>query len=578
MGLRIVFGSAFIFCGLISTPLALATSSPLDRAASLRLENRIIDAETREFLDSFSRNPPAARRLPPMKFLVDGETLAFDRAYLRDPSRRGGGLKTTEAFQVDTARERSRFCSVQTDGSEACLYEGSIESFADLSVAGRRAEAANDKAENLVDNGRITSGPQRFRSNLFEIANEDLTHGEVRVQPWSSDYWPIAIGITSKRYADPNFPVMSNGMAWHQLQPYIENWFARYGADVDQFMNLLSPAEKYDILIGDRNFTLSKQQRGVGRRYAYGSDGQAKPVETWMGICHGWAIAAYMDFRPRSTITAHTPGGRPVEFRPDDLKALSVLKWANGRAMIRGSDGRVVSSSRFVGGRCNVQNGQVERDPASGAIIDDNCFDTNPGTFHKALVNQLGVMRSSFVMDATFDYEVWNQPLVSYRYTYFNPQTLNPANTIRDAMVPFGFAGDRFGQVRWRRYNDTSARPAKIVGIIMEATYVVETSPRAIDYDSEDRDELRTVRYKYDLELGPAGEILGGEWYSGGQPDFLWSAAPGSFAWNDVDESVRETISAHQAMPVSVANIARQASARGIVLKGIVDGLLDAAK
>ena len=55
------------------------------------------------------------------------------------------------------------------------------------------------------------------------------------------------------------------------------------------YTHLLSPAEKYDLLVGDANYGLTKQMWNAGKGYhdRYGS------VESWMGYCHGWAPAAY---------------------------------------------------------------------------------------------------------------------------------------------------------------------------------------------------------------------------------------------------------------------------------------------
>jgi hypothetical protein len=37
---------------------------------------------------------------------------------------------------------------------------------------------------------------------------------------------------------------------------------------------------------------------------------------------------------------------------------------------------------------------------------------------------QRTVSRRAMIMDATYDYEVWNQPIFSYEYQYFNPATM----------------------------------------------------------------------------------------------------------------------------------------------------------
>src|SRR5262249_50319012 len=145
-------------------------------------------------------------------------------------------------------------------------------------------------------------------------------------------------------------------------------------------------------------------------------------VETWMGICHGWSPAAFMIARPTNAITVVAADGKtPITFYPSDIKALSSQLWANNPA-----------DSRFIGGRCNVKKPKVD---SVGRIIDQDCFDTNPGTWHLAVVNQIGIGKRSFVLDVTYDYEVWNQPARKYSYVYFNPQTLKPVGKLQDAIV-----------------------------------------------------------------------------------------------------------------------------------------------
>jgi hypothetical protein len=48
-----------------------------------------------------------------------------------------------------------------------------------------------------------------------------------------------------------------------------------------------------------------------------------------------------------------------------------------------------------------------------GNPVPDECADTNPGSFHIAVSNLLGIQKVSFIEDRTFDYEVWTQPVRS---------------------------------------------------------------------------------------------------------------------------------------------------------------------
>ena len=100
---------------------------------------------------------------------------------------------------------------------------------------------------------------------------------------------------------------------------------------------------------------------------------------------------------PAKTVVVKNKDGLEIPFYPSDIKGLGSLNFAKKRY-----------PTRFIGGRCNTKGPQED---SNGRIIDQKCFDTNPGTWHQAVVNQIAISKRSFIMDATYDYEVWNQPV-----------------------------------------------------------------------------------------------------------------------------------------------------------------------
>ena len=242
-----------------------------------------------------------------------------------------------------------------------------------------------------------------YVTDIFIMDRFGFKRSKLEFQPWSDDSPAITAGATAKRY-DIN-PTPDGDIDWKFFhQNYLDNPTSEM---VDRgLINKLSPAEKYDLLVGDENFTMTKMMWNEGRSY-YNNNGE---VERWMGICHGWAAAAFMHERPAKAITVKTYNNKNVTFYPSDIKALTSLLWAKNDYQ-----------SRFIGGRCNIKG--PERDAETGRVNDPNCRDNNPATWHIAVVNQIAVARRSFVMDATFDYEVWNQPVLEYSYRYFNPMT-----------------------------------------------------------------------------------------------------------------------------------------------------------
>lgn len=396
----------------------------------------------------------------------------------------------------------------------------------------RASFQSDDLAQNVVDTFKY--------SQLEEMETADLMKASLSESPWSDDYWAMYSGILGKRFADPNFPVVKdpNDKDWKNQYDYVQ---ARPASGIlagnnELEIDQLSPSEKYDALIGDDNGNLTRIMWEEGKSY-YDQFGQ---VETWMGICHGWAPAAYMLGRPKKTITLKAADGRDIKFYPSDIKSLATLLWANR-----------MPSTRFIGGRCN------EKEPTqdeNGRMTSQEAFDTNPGTWHQSVVNQIGVSRRSMVLDVTFDYEVWNQPIHAYSYRYFNPQTYTYADTLVEAKVSnSAFTADRFKQYR-------SSQAVDFVGVHMELEYVVETDPTQRETDSPEEDLIRKVDYYYDLEIKSNNWIVGGEWYMNKHPDFLWTPSAQARAVTSYDRMVSGNWSSSEQLPSSWQVAAKQAA------------------
>jgi hypothetical protein len=444
------------------------------------------ETEINEALAEIQRDPRAALdRLPPKQHLRGAAAPALFSA---DDVAQGRHIEGR-----DLLRQR-----------HTMLDNGVVIRLAEV-LPGRAPYEQHDRAENLVD--------RLEHRDLRAMEAAGLREASLDESPWSDDYWGIYRGVLGCRYADPRFPSDAD---WAKNHAYVRDRPAlEIAATGDQdAIDRLAPAEKYDLLVGDPQGTLTARMWQEGRAY-YERDGK---VERWMGICHGWAPAAYMLPRPRRALTVLAADGHThLRFYPSDIKGLASLLWANTSAV-----------SRFIGGRCN------DKDPARdeiGRMSSSRCFDTNPGTWHLAIVNQIGAARRSFVLDATFDYEVWNQPAHAYSYRTFNPLEYRYASDLSRAIVPI----DQFPpeRDRFRRYR--GANVAAIVGVVMEVDYVVETAPSHDTEDDPSRDGITRVRYIYDLELDPAGAILGGEWYQNRHPDFLWTPPPGARARTAAD-------------------------------------------
>ena len=398
----------------------------------------------------------------------------------------------------------------------------------------KRPWTKNDRPELLI------SDPSSVEKNISKLPQA----ARLKEIPWSSYYWALKYGSSAFRYSEAvTFQTWKDFFnsyvqpgEFNKLEKPIKN-----SVEIDFY----SPAEKYDILVGDKNFTLTDTLRRQGASFVdkvswqfddnkkiIGVQNTEGDVELWMGICHGWAVSAYKAPRPVRGIELESVDGDKIFFHEDDLKSLGVLKYAQSK-----------TPSRFMGGRCNIKESEVRKDETTGAVLDDDCFDTNPGAFHIVAMNKLS-HNESFVIDATYDYEVWNQPVVSAEITYFNPQLGKVVKSLEEALAPYGFEGDIFHEMRELKrlkLNRSTkvkklkkVKPKKIVGVGMKLTYVVETQPKQ---GPSLPDEIVEVTYVYDLELDKSGNIVGGEWYSNKHPDFVWDSTLDFNVWpeNGID-------------------------------------------
>ena len=404
---------------------------------------------------------------------------------------------------------------------------------------------------------------QSFISDLSKLP----TSGQASSQPWSSTYWPIQYGILSARYADNDknsfYDDQGNTLTWkksvnkyHEPQDY-----AKASSDLENYINTyFSAAEKYDVLVGDtKAFTLTNNNKNQGAGYEK-ADGD---VESWMGICHGWAPAAFSLARPQKDVVITAADGKTkVKFYADDIRGLASLKYASSPY-----------ENLFAGGRCNLDDKKVPKDPASGLITDYACFDMNPASWVIIAANRMGIQKKSFVIDATFDLQVWNQPVYSYDMSYFN--ILNDTKGSMEASkVKVGDISNSREAVMKFIHKMVNPKATHLVGVSMNVAYIAETNP---SHDAPGADRKVKVNYVFTLELDDNNTIIGGEWLNNQHPDFVWTPADGAKPLNEEDMQISSSIQGDISSPEVLQKItqyAASASAKGEVLDIVIEYLV----
>ncbi len=327
----------------------------------------------------------------------------------------------------------------------------------------------------------------RLFSLKYERSFEKLPlKGKLSKLPWSGDYWPTYKGgITYRWKADVgeedrwNYP-LSKGLNFE-------------GYD----LSFLSPAEKYDLFVGDLGFSLTRYERertGIMKTLPQSEHyDKSFSIPEWEGLCHAWAPATYLYDNP-APVTVKGALGHQISFGSSDIKALLVyFLHLEGDSM----------KTQYLGGRCHLdfdglktqlEKEEISLDEFKEQLNSKNCKDTNAGAFHIALANEISLKDKSFVVDITRDAEVWNQPVVGY-----SSKILETSDKPSEGASP-------------------EAVKEVLVKTVME---YIEEVKQSFEKRKSPESVVRQT-YVYTLELDKDGRIVGGEWKSFDRPDFIW--------------------------------------------------------
>ena len=292
---------------------------------------------------------------------------------------------------------------------------------------------------------------------------------------WPGYYWANNRGGIAQRWRS------SNPQDFKYSSP---NQSQILGLSKEQ-INKLSPAEKFDLYMGDYSYPTVSRVWGQTRRGA----------DAWHGICHGVSPSSLNHSEPK-TVTLYNPDGIEITFYSADIKALLAYYYA------KVSDSKTVQ----VGKRCFVGARIPFLSSRSG------CTDVNPGSLHIIMANRLGISKKGFIADMDRYKQVWNHPAIE-----FSSRVLRTANgdTRRSA----------YGTVKRVLVKSKVKYSATINPM---ENFVIGTTDAK--YDSR--------IYTYWLELDSSNRIIGGEWVSDDRPDFLWYKEKAEFTgyWKGIEE------------------------------------------
>ncbi|MDA8793536.1 hypothetical protein N9N67_09825 [Bacteriovoracaceae bacterium] len=359
----------------------------------------------------------------------------------------------------------------------------------------------------------------KTETNLGKLIQYNNTMLPEHLIPWEGSYWPHRTGsIAFRKKALARIDWGINFL--FGAKNYVRKITSKIEANKQKFDKLsskdikkMSAVEKYDVLIGDRNFSTTRNiLRSITNNHHYWGR-----TTNWTGICHGWTPASIHFGRPLKSVMAKGSSGQDIEFTIEDLKALSSYLFSNS----------VISENTvFIGNRCNVDKPGL--DPETKLVREvekftrnpGECSDINPAYFFLTLYNRIGIKQKSFIVDIDYNSPVNNHPVAGFKTEMVNLVTNEKVNNLRHALVPIAMLeNDRFAKIRNEQ--------AHFVVQFKTKVYYVDWIRPGVSKESREKDKRFTSRtYSYQLELDKKLKIVGGQWTYDKKniqsPDFIW--------------------------------------------------------
>ncbi|ETN15914.1 hypothetical protein PPTG_06179 [Phytophthora nicotianae INRA-310] len=339
---------------------------------------------------------------------------------------------------------------------------------------------ANRKLESIL-NEDIAKLEEFFKFKM-EVKLKNLpTSATYKPSPWAGSNWPAyQDGINHKWNKDQPSPAEKYATAFNlNVKAFMDNVSALNGVDSRSSRSVCtSDKECFDPDVD----TVCGMRDGASSGYC---------IPTWHGICHAWAAAAIFEREPNCPVTFNG-----ITFQPMDIKALVTTVYDDSNI-----------STVFTGARYNGYNDSIDE---YGSHTDESYRDLNPGFFHIAASNLLGLLNKTFIIDRDAGTEVWNQPVVGFKVYEQTAMTLEKA-----AQTFYGLP-----DYPWNNASKS------IVYTKSRLSWINETYTDG-GLVASGLNENFTVGADYDylLELDENEEIIGGEWLYGSHdnhPDFLW--------------------------------------------------------
>jgi hypothetical protein len=338
------------------------------------------------------------------------------------------------------------------------------------------------------------NNPVNFEKTYLYDFNQLPSSGNITDtnRGWSDSYWPLTRGSIGDRWQVPELAF--------KFKEYILPSPHEIMTMSQSELNLLSPAEKFDIIRGRFDFPLMKY---------FQENLFPTPKDWWRGICHGWAHASLYFDEPKPILYQSPLSGISVPLASSDIKGLLAYYYGNfDITEYPEQDRKANKNIGYIGKTCRSLSKVLLN--LNGACSRN---DVNAGAFHVALTNELGILHRGFAMDRDQSIQVWNHPVVGYQSKILSTRLVDHKDN-KEA------SKEAVKEI-------TLESTVKLVNELydtldssQENDYTVAPTVQALGNGNQ---HYLIVTYRYILELDSKDRIIGGEWLENSPaPDLLW--------------------------------------------------------
>jgi hypothetical protein len=180
--------------------------------------------------------------------------------------------------------------------------------------------------------------------------------------------------------------------------PYVnEGTAVKLNAKGEQVKRGRSPMDAYGYISARGNDPSIWEKQNHGCQQYEGE--LKKSCESWWGHCNGWAAAAIKEKEPRMSKIV---GGQEVTIA--DQKGILTELWLSSYSLNAGLTDKAEKTKSWVHDHDNPSEKYQK------------FWDIKPKAFFLILTNYVGLLKTGIVIDRFTGSEVWNQPLVGYRF------------------------------------------------------------------------------------------------------------------------------------------------------------------